>query len=125
MPVSIDDFESGDLPQGPSVPEQVVVYLHTHRDQAFTRSEIASAIGENPNTVGTALSRLKQRQLVRHKGEYWAITDDRDRVESAYDLHTVSEQLDGDDGGIDANEWDTAAPDTPHPSEQNASEDTT
>jgi Mn-dependent DtxR family transcriptional regulator len=125
MPVSIDDFESGDLPQGPSVPERVVVYLHTHRDQAFTRSEIASAIGENPNTVGTALSRLKQRQLVRHKGEYWAITDDRDRVESAYDLHTVSERLDGDDGGIDANEWDTAAPDTPHPGEQNASEDTT
>jgi Mn-dependent DtxR family transcriptional regulator len=117
MPVSIDDFESGNLPQGPSVPEQVVVYLHTHRDQAFTRSEIASAIGESPNTVGTALSRLKQRQLVRHKGEYWAITDDRSRVESAYDLHTVTERLDGDDGGIDADEWDTAAPDTPHPSE--------
>ena len=125
MPVSIDEFESGDLPQGPSVPEQVVVYLHTHRDQAFTRSEIASAIGESPNTVGTALSRLKQRQLVRHKGEYWAITDDRDRIESAYDLHVVSGQLDGDDGGIDADEWDTAAPDAPHPSEQNASEDTT
>jgi hypothetical protein len=68
---------------------------------------------------------LKQRQLVRHKGEYWAITDDRDRIESAYDLHVVSGRFDGDDGGIDADEWDTAAPDTPHPSEQDGSEDTT
>ncbi|KTG27724.1 winged helix-turn-helix domain-containing protein [Haloferax profundi] len=124
MPVSIDDFESGDLPQGPSVPEQVVVYLHTHRDQAFTRSEIASAIGESPNTVGTALSRLKQRQLVRHKGEYWAITGDEERIVAAYDLHTVSNRLDNEDGGIDVDEWDTTAPETPHPSERDTSEDT-
>jgi hypothetical protein len=40
MPVSIDEFESGDLPQGPSVPEQVITYLYTDQDAAFTRSEI-------------------------------------------------------------------------------------
>ena len=118
MPVSIDDFESGDLPRGPSVPEQVVTYLYTHSDQAFTRSEIATAINENPNTVGTALSRLKTRNLVRHKGEYWAIADDEERVTAAYDLHTTSERLDDEDGGIDAGEWDAVAPETPHPSER-------
>lgn len=101
--MSIDDFESGNLPRGPSVPEQVVVYLYTHREQAFTRSEIATAIEEDPNTVGTALSRLKDRGLVRHRGEYWAITDD--------------------DGGIDADEWDAVAPDRPHPSDRDADED--
>jgi hypothetical protein len=58
MTVSIDDFESGNLSQGPKVPEQVVTFLYKHRDQAFTRSEIASAIDEDPNTVGTALTRL-------------------------------------------------------------------
>jgi Mn-dependent DtxR family transcriptional regulator len=118
MPVSIDDFESGDLPRGLSVPEQVVTYLSAHSDQAFTRSEIATAIDENPNTVGTALSRLKGRSLVRHKGEFWAITDHKERVAAAYDLHTTSERLDDEDGGIDADEWDAVAPAESHPSER-------
>lgn len=118
MPVSIDEFESGDLPAAPSVPEQVVTYLFSHRDQAFTRSEIAAALDEDPNTVGTALSRLKDRDLVRHKGEYWAITDDYERVAAAYDLHAVTDRLDESDDGIDPEEWQAAAPDTRHPSER-------
>ncbi|WP_254545027.1 hypothetical protein [Halomarina pelagica] len=118
MPVSIDDFESGELPRGSSVPKQVLAYLYSHREQAFTRSEIAAGIDEDPNTVGTALSRLKDRDLVRHKREYWAITDDLDRVAAAYDLHTVTERLDEEDGGIDADEWESTAPETPHPSER-------
>lgn len=117
MPVRIEDFETGELPNGPSVPEQVLAYLYTNREKAFTRSEIATGIDEDPNTVGTALSRLKQRDLVRHKGEYWAITTDRDRVNAAYELHSITERLDEDDGGIDPDEWDTVAPDEPHPSE--------
>lgn len=118
MPVRIEEFETGDLPSGPSVPEQVVAYLYANREQAFTRSEIATGVDEDPNTVGTALSRLKGRNLVRHKGEYWAIPTDLDRVRDAYALHTVTERLDEDDGGIDSEQWDAAAPDTPHPSEQ-------
>ena len=123
MPVSIDNFEAGDLPQGPSVPEEVVLYLFRNRDQAFTRAEIATAIDENPNTVGTALSRLKDRNLVRHKGEYWASTDDEARLAEAYDLHTISERLDELDGGLDAEKWNAVAPDTPHPSEREADQD--
>ena len=118
MPVSIDEFESGDLPGGPSVPEQVVTYLYRHRDRAFTRSEIAAAVDGDPNTVGTALSRLKDRNLVRHRGEYWAITDDEERVAAAYDLHAASTRLDDRDGGIEPDEWDEAAPDRLHPSER-------
>ena len=48
MPVRIEEFESGDLPQGPSVPEQVLTYLYTNRDKAFTRSEIATESTKNP-----------------------------------------------------------------------------
>jgi len=118
MPVRIEEFETGDLPDGPSVPEQVLVYLCTNRDKAFTRSEIATGIEENPNTVGTALSRLKQRHLVRHKGEYWAITRDLERVQDAYDLHTATERLNDEDGGIASDEWDAVAPDAPHPSQR-------
>lgn len=123
MPVSIDDFESGNLPNRASVPERVVRYLSDRRDKAFTRSEIATAIDEDPNTVGTALSRLKDRDLVRHKGEYWAIVADRDRVAAAYDLHTATDRLNEADGGIDPDEWQAAAPETPHPSERSDGED--
>jgi len=123
MPVSIDEFESGNLPEGPSVPEQVITYLYAHRDVAFTRSEIATAINEDSNTVGTALTRLKERDLVRHRGQYWAITEDEQRVTAAYDLHDVSERLDEADGGIEPEHWDAVAPDQPHPSEQDSSED--
>lgn len=123
MPVSIDEFESGDLPRGSSVPEQVVTFLYGNSDQAFTRSEIAAAIDANANTVGTALTRLKERDLVRHRGEYWAITDDEQRVLAAYDLHVASERLDGDDGGIDPETWDTTAPDEPHPSERDVTDE--
>ncbi|MFD1588142.1 hypothetical protein ACFR9U_14250 [Halorientalis brevis] len=118
MPLSIDDFEAGDLPEGPSVPEQVITHLYTHRDQAFTRSEITSAIGEDSNTVGTALSRLKSRDLIRHKGEYWAITEDLDRVSAAYEPHQTLERLDEKDKDIDVDAWEKAAPDSPHPSER-------
>ena len=123
MPVNIDDFESGDLPRGPSVPEQVVRYLHAQRDKAFTRAEVAEAIDENPNSVGTALTRLKRRDLVRHRGEYWAITDDERRLASAYDLHTATERLDEGDGGIDPDDWDAAAPETSHPSERDSDDE--
>ena len=118
MPVRIEEFETGDLPDGPSVPEQILVYLYTNRDKAFTRSEIATGIDGDPNTVGTALSRLKQRDLVRHKGKYWAISADLNRVQDAYDLHTATAQLDDEDGGIDPEDWDAVAPDEPHPSER-------
>ena len=118
MPVSIDEFESGELPSGPSVPEQVLAFLSDRDDRAFRRSEIATGIDEDPNVVGTALSRLKDRDLVRHRGEYWAITPDRERVADAYDLHVATERLDDEDGGIDAAAWDAATPDEPHPSEQ-------
>jgi Mn-dependent DtxR family transcriptional regulator len=115
--VSIDEFESGDLPGTPSVPEEVVTYLYTHRGKAFTRSEIAAGVDEDANTVGTALSRLKDRTLVRHRSGYWALTDDLDRVTAAYDIHTVTERLNEEDGGIDPDEWDAVAPDADHPSE--------
>lgn len=118
MPISIDAFESADLPGDPSVPEQVVAFLAANDDRAYTRSEIATAIDADPNTVGTALTRLKERELVRHRGEYWAITDDRDRLQAAYELHAETERLDAEDGGIDPAEWDEHAPDEPHPSER-------
>ena len=118
MPVSIDEFESGELPSEQSVPAQVVAFLHSHADKAFTRGEIATELDADPNTVGTALSRLKDRMLVRHRGNYWAITDDSDRVQSAYNLATATARLNAEDGGIDPEAWDETSPEDAHPSER-------
>lgn len=118
MPISIETFESEDWPAELSVPELVVGFLAANRDHAFTRAELADALDATPNAVGTALSRLKDRGLVRHRGSYWAITDDWDRVEAAYDLHRAMETLDEAAGGIEPAAWDEAAPDEPHPSER-------
>lgn len=120
MPISIDEFESGEVESDPSVPARVVNYLAANRDHAFTRSEIATALDADPNAVSTALSRLESRDLVRHRGEHWAIVKDLERVRAAYDLHQTTTALDEEDGGIDTEAWDEAAPDEPHPSEESS-----
>jgi predicted transcriptional regulator len=118
MPISINEFRSGELPSGPTIPEQVVTYLSANSDQAFTRAEIATALNVDANAVSTALSRLESRDLVSHKGKYWAITEDEERIRAAYDIHAASVALDLNDGGIDVDAWDDVAPDEPHPSER-------
>ncbi|WP_241431928.1 hypothetical protein [Natrialba chahannaoensis] len=37
------------------------------------------------------LSRLEDRALVRHKGAYWALTDDLERLRQAYDVHGANQ----------------------------------
>ena len=64
----------------------------------------------------TALSRLKDRDIVEHKATYWAVTDDADRLEgySGYEQATAlfNEQL----GEEDKQAWRGHAPEEPHPS---------
>ena len=43
--------------------ERIIRFLAANSDKAFTRSEIAAAIDGDTNTVGTNLSRLKERSL--------------------------------------------------------------
>lgn len=93
MPITIDEFESGDVGGDESVPMRVATFLVENADHAFTRGEIAEAIDADPNVVGSALSRFKKADLVRHRGRYWAITEDTERLQSAYDLHRITESL--------------------------------
>lgn len=116
MPISIDEFESGEREETLSTAERVVGFLAENDDKAFTRGEIADALDADSNTVGTNLSRLKKRGLVRHRDGYWAITDDEKRLAEygGYERATTlfNEQL----GIEDVEAWDEAAPDDPHPS---------
>lgn len=104
--------ELGDL----SVPDRVLGFLATNEDRAFEASEIASRIDIDVGAVSTALSRLKDRDLVEHKATYWAVTDDVDRRDaySGYERATAlfNEQF----GDEDRESWREHAPGDPHPS---------
>ena len=80
MPIDIEQFDDEPTLGEPTTGERIVRFLITHDDQAFTRSEIADAIDADPETVGTNLTRLKARGLVRHREPYWAFTDDHEQA---------------------------------------------
>lgn len=97
MPVDIDRFEQG-TPLGElTTSERIVRFLAANDAQAYTRREIAEAIDRDPETVGTNLTRLKNRGLVRHREPYWAFTDDRGHaravLEDRYDDEAVASIL--------------------------------
>jgi Mn-dependent DtxR family transcriptional regulator len=99
-----------------SVADQVLGFLAANEDHAFKAREIASQIGIEEGAVSTALSRLKDRDLVEHKATYWAITDDTERLDgySRYERATAlfNQQL----GTEDKESWREHAPSEPHPS---------
>lgn len=97
MPIDIAAFEHDGRLGEPSIGERVITYLAANDDKAFTRGEIAAAIDAAPNAVGSALTRLKNRDLVRHRERYWAITDDQERLRAAEGLHDLLETLAVDD----------------------------
>jgi transcription initiation factor IIE alpha subunit len=85
MPINIDQFDDQpedalDIEAG-SQPHEILTFLATHDDHAFTQTEIHEETGIPPSSVGVVLSRLQDRNLVRHRGRYWAIAED-DRLAS-------------------------------------------
>lgn len=100
MPIGIDRFEDADDLGEPTTGERILQFLFAHDDHAYTRREIADAIDVNPETVGTNLTRLKERDLVRHREPYWALTDDRERAIGALggDDGTTTDEFHGDEG---------------------------
>jgi predicted nucleotidyltransferase/DNA-binding transcriptional ArsR family regulator len=83
MPIDIEQFEDEAGLDDPTTSERIIRFLLSHTDEAYTRSEIADTIGVAPETVGTNLTRLKARGLVRHREPYWAFTDDHERARAA------------------------------------------
>jgi len=105
MPIDIDRFNDTEALRDPPTSGRIIRFLIEHDDNAYTRREIADTIDANPETVGTNLTRLKDRGLVRHCEPYWAVTDDREHVISIlrdrYDDAILSNLLPTEDW----NEW--------------------
>lgn len=87
--IDIDEFENADADEFEerNDTERIVLFLDDHDDRAWKAATIAERLGLDTDAVSAILSRLKERGLVRHKRPYWAITDDEERLQSAYRLH--------------------------------------
>ncbi len=121
MSIDIDRFEDEDPEEWsePTNAERILAFLATNDDRAWQPSAIAERTGVKRGSVGAVLSRLHEKGLVRHKGEYWAITDDRERLRAAVDLHRITDRLDERYGSEDRSEWLEHAAE----SDQNSSDD--
>ena len=94
--IDIDEFENADADEFEerNDTERIVQFLDENDDRAWKAATIAERLGLETDAVSAILSRLKERGLVRHKRPYWAITDDRERLRSTYQLHRHQETAD-------------------------------
>jgi predicted ArsR family transcriptional regulator len=94
--IDIEEFEDADADEFEerNDTERIVVFLDEHDDRAWKAATIAERLGLETDAVSAILSRLKERGLVRHKRPYWAITDNKERLQSAYRLHRHYETAD-------------------------------
>ena len=107
MSIDIDRFDDRppeDLVETSNA-ERVVRFLYENRDRAWKAREIARRSEVHENSIHPVLSRLEDRGLVRHKGPYWAITDDKERLRRASDLHRVMASFDELYGEEDREQW--------------------
>lgn len=108
MPIDIERFENGPeealRSESPTNAERILTFLASHDDQAFTPKEIHRETDVPRGSVGVVLSRLEERGLVRHRGEYWAIADDADvgtTVTALASARAATDKL----GPEDPDEW--------------------
>lgn len=96
MPIDVDRFESADAPP---TSVRIVRFLLAQDDSAYTRGELARALDIDAETVGTNLTRLKERGIVRHRRPYWTVVEDRDHIidelRRRYDERYVEDLLPG------------------------------
>lgn len=94
--IDIEEFENADADEFEerTETERIVLFLDENDDRAWKAATIAEQLELETDAVSAILSRLKERGLVRHKRPYWAITDDEERLHSAYRLHRHYETAD-------------------------------
>jgi len=107
MPINIDRFEGEpedvlDITKG-TQQHTVLTFLAANDEQAFTQTEIHEATDIPRGSVGVVLSRLEDRELVRHRGRYWAIAED-DRLASYAAQQAASSSSTTDDYYGDSDE---------------------
>ena len=112
MPIDIERFEEDPVDElqagGRTNAEKILGFLASSPDQAYTPKEIHEATGVAQGSVGVVLSRLEDRGLVRHRGEYWAIADVED-VDKTLSAMAVARATTDQFGPEDPDEWGPGA----------------
>lgn len=111
MAIDIEEFENApeEALRSRSNPERVLEFLAANDDKAFKAVEIAEETGVDENSIGTVLKRLEDRDLVRHRGEYWAIGEP-ERLRSFERYRRATERLNDRYGTENRDEWRDHAP---------------
>lgn len=108
VPIDINSFEDGReeelRAEGRTNAEEILSFLASHPEHAYTPKEIHEATDVARGSVGVVLSRLEDRELVRHRGEYWAIGDVEDIHKSLSAMATARAATDRL-GPEDPDEW--------------------
>jgi hypothetical protein len=108
MPIDIETFESSPEDRlqhsGKTNADRVMRFLAAHPDQAFTQSEIRDATDVKTGSISVVLSRLEDRGLVRHKGNYWALGE-ADDVAAYTSLVESTRAANDRFGEEDMDEW--------------------
>ena len=108
MPIDIETFESSPEDRlqhsGKTNADRVMRFLVAHPDQAFTQSEIRDGTDVKAGSISVVLSRLEDRGLVRHKGNYWALGD-ADEVAAYASLFESTRAANDRFGEEDMDEW--------------------
>lgn len=107
--IDIEEFEDADEDtfEGPNDTERIVRFLAENNDRAWKAATIGEELDLETDVVSAILSRLKQRDLVRHKQPYWAITDDENLLQAAYQLHRQQQTADNQYGSESLAELET------------------
>lgn len=79
MPISADRFEEidgdDDRPTPGTNAAEILSFLESNAEHAFTQTEIADATGVKRGSVGPTLVRLREDGRVDHRGTYWRVSD--------------------------------------------------
>lgn len=80
MPVEFEAYDPSqgrlDLTEGTNA-YAILAFLAEHPDLGFTPKEISEGTAVARGSVGPTLRRLSDHGLVRNKGDYWSVVDDR------------------------------------------------
>ncbi|XGI82950.1 MarR family transcriptional regulator [Halorutilales archaeon Cl-col2-1] len=108
MPIDIESFEEDSetelRSEGKTNSEEILSFLASNPDKAYTPKEIHEETGVARGSVGVVLSRLEERDLVRHRGEYWAVGDVED-LDKTLTSMSVSRAVTQRLGAEDPEEW--------------------